>query len=188
MKVGILALQGGYIAHQQVLNQLNVDAIFVRKVQDLRGLSGLILPGGESTTILKFLMENDFLQSIVSFALAGNFLFGTCAGAILLAKEVLSPSQSSLQLVDITIQRNAYGSQLASHIGKGQYVGVDNTIDMVFIRAPRILRVGPQAHIFATYQGEPVGVQEGTCMLTTFHPELTCNTAIHEQFIALMKS
>jgi 5'-phosphate synthase pdxT subunit len=183
MRIGILALQGDFEAHSKMLQRMGISFIFVTHPKHLSGLRGLILPGGESTTLLKFLEEDDFFSALKQFAEAGRCLFGTCAGAILLAKKVIKPSQHSLKLVDVTIERNAYGRQLASHIGVGNYLHKKQNLEMVFIRAPRILQLGPSVNIFATYQDQPVGVIEDRVMLTTFHPELTSNTAIHQLFI-----
>jgi 5'-phosphate synthase pdxT subunit len=183
MKIGILAIQGDYEAHGRMLDQLHVEYLYVRRPQHLHGVDGLILPGGESTTMLKFLSENDFLQAIKNFAQTGHYLLGTCAGAILLAKTVINPTQQSLGLVNITIERNAFGRQLASHIGRGHYVFKEDPVEMVFIRAPRICAVGENVTVFASYQNEPVGVESGRCLLATFHPELTQDLSLHEYFI-----
>lgn len=187
MKIGILALQGDYEAHGQVLEHLNVEYLYIRKPEHLLSVKGLILPGGESTAMLNFLVENDFFEAIKSFATQGHFLFGTCAGAILLGKEVISPSQSSLGLLDVTIERNAFGRQLSSHIGRGNFLGKENDLDMIFIRAPRLLRVGKDVKVFATYQNQPVGVVQNNLMATTFHPELTQDYRIHQMFIDMVQ-
>jgi pyridoxal 5'-phosphate synthase pdxT subunit len=184
MKVGILAVQGNFEAHACVMRALGVAYHLVNHPKQLSGIQGLILPGGESTTMLKFLLENQFLEAIQEFALAGRCLFGTCAGAILLAKKVLNPEQVSLNLMDIIIERNAYGRQLDSQIVKGDFLGQRANLDMVFIRAPRIVNIGPGVAVFASYQQEPVGVSEQNWLLTTFHPELTASTAIHQLFIS----
>lgn len=202
MNIGILALQGDFAAHATMLQNLNASYSFVTKPEDLEVIDALILPGGESPTMLKFLQEDDFLLAIKQFA-QQHPLFGTCAGAILLAKEVTSPTQQSLGLVDITVQRNAYGRQLDSHIGMGKVrllrpsspallpqagegrkereEGQD--FEMVFIRAPKIARVGENVQVFATHHGQPVGVIDNNIMLTTFHPELSSDGSIHQFFI-----
>lgn len=188
MKIGILALQGDFQAHANVLQRLNVPFLYVYHPRDLVGLQGLILPGGESPAMLKFLLEDNFLLAIRAFAKEGGFLFGTCAGAILLAEEVINPVQTSLKLVDITIERNAFGRQLASHVGRGDYYDQANYLEMIFIRAPHICRVGEEVLVFAKYQGWPVGVLQNQCMLTTFHPELTKDNTVHQMFIDQLRS
>jgi pyridoxal 5'-phosphate synthase pdxT subunit len=184
MKVGILSVQGNYEAHARVLERLGVSFCFVKQPQHLTGLTGLILPGGESTTMLHFLQNDNFLEAIQEFALAGRCLFGTCAGAILLAKEVSKPEQTSLKLVDIAIERNAYGRQLNSQIVRGNFLDQEDNLEMVFIRAPRIIKVGASVEVFATYQGNPVGVIQQNWMLTTFHPEMTSDLSVHNLFLA----
>jgi 5'-phosphate synthase pdxT subunit len=184
MNIGIFAVQGDFEAHATMLQRLSVPYTFVTKPSQLRSIDGLILPGGESTTMLKFLTEENFLEPIQDFAKT-NCLLGTCAGAILLANKVMNPSQYSLALIDVLIERNAYGRQLASHIVWGDFGS--QKIEMVFIRAPRILEIGPEVEVFATYEGEPVGVSQGNFMLTTFHPELTENPQVHQHFISQCK-
>jgi 5'-phosphate synthase pdxT subunit len=187
MKVGILALQGDFEAHAMMLHKLRlgIDYDYITRPKQLQGLSGLILPGGESTTMLKFLRENDFFEGLNQFAVNNGYFFGTCAGAILLAKNVTGPSQESLGLIDITIERNAYGRQLDSHIGMGevQFPSEKKDVEMVFIRAPKIGSLGKDVKVFATHQGQPVGVMQGRVMVTTFHPELTEDTTIHRFFV-----
>lgn len=190
MKVGILALQGDYEAHAKVLDKLNIAYTFVRHPKHLATITGLILPGGESTTLLHLLKEDNFLEAIRDFA-DNNYLFGTCAGAILLAKEVTQSAQPSLGLIDVAVERNAYGRQLDSQIVEGSlFLDESNpvSIEMVFIRAPKITRVGSAVQVFATYQDQPVGVHNDRCMLTTFHPELTSSTLIHEYFITRLSA
>jgi 5'-phosphate synthase pdxT subunit len=184
MTIGILAVQGNYEAHARVLTHLNVAYQYIYKPDQLDQVQGLILPGGESTTMLHFLEKDGFLEAIQHFAKSDRPILGTCAGAILLAKEVSNPTQSSLQLVDVSIARNAYGRQVASCITYGEFQNVSEPLEMVFIRAPKITRVGPNVTVFATYQGDPVGVSEGQCYLTTFHPELSAdNFLIHRLFL-----
>lgn len=182
MRLGVLALQGGFDAHAERLKRLGVPWVFVTHAQQLNDVHGLILPGGESSTMLTLLEAGDFFPALIQFA-AERVLFGTCAGAILLAKKVLNPAQPSLGLINITVERNAYGRQLASHIGRGDYRGGKENFEMVFIRAPRILKLGSEVTVFASYANQPVGVIEKRCMLTTFHPELTADSAIHQLFI-----
>lgn len=183
MKVGILAVQGDFEAHAKTLGRMGIRSIYVTHPKHLSGTKGLILPGGESTTMLKFLAEDNFLEAIHAYAMEDRGLFGTCAGAILLAKKVLNPSQLSLNLIDATLERNAYGRQLSSHIGIGDYFDHKNNLEMVFIRAPRITHMGKNVLVFAQYQNMPVGIIENRIMLTTFHPELTQDTTVHKLFI-----
>lgn len=183
MKVGILALQGDYEAHARVLERLGVEWRYVRRAQDLAGIDGLILPGGESTTVLKFLEQDGFLEALRRLPAEGKPLFGTCAGAILLAKEVTGPSQLSLGLVDIGIERNAYGRQLASAVRRGRCRLKDGPMEMVFIRAPAIRRVGAGVEVLGDCNGEPVCVEQGNILIAAFHPELTSDTTLHEHFL-----
>lgn len=177
-RVGVLALQGGYAAHQAMLNAINVDSVLVREPSQLAELDGLIIPGGESTTILKLLDEN-FRASIKSWYLSGGSLLGTCAGAILAAEDV-APDQATLGLIDISVQRNGYGRQIDSTV-KTAVLSEDNSaIECVFIRAPRITRVGDQVKVLVHLDGEALCVQQQRCLVATYHPELTNDTRLHE--------
>ncbi|MCI0491223.1 MAG: pyridoxal 5'-phosphate synthase glutaminase subunit PdxT, partial [Blastocatellia bacterium] len=160
MKIGVLAVQGDFAAHARVLARLGVDYAEVRRAEDMRRLDGLIMPGGESTTMLKFLTEEGLEGPIKEFAKSGNPVFGTCAGAILLAREALNPAQTSLGLMDITVERNAYGRQVDSFISEADTVFEGGRMEAVFIRAPRICRVGPNVEVLARLAGEPVFVRE----------------------------
>lgn len=186
MKVGILALQGDFEAHARVLERLGAEPVYVRSVDDLRGVQGLILPGGESTTFLKFLEEDGFLEALRRLPREGKPLFGTCAGAILLAREVTNPPQPGLGLVDVSIERNAYGRQLASAVRRGTCRLKEGPMEMVFIRAPIIRRVGEGVQVLGTCEDVPVCVEQDRCLLSTFHPELTTDTILHEHFLQLM--
>jgi 5'-phosphate synthase pdxT subunit len=188
MKAGILAVQGDFEAHAKMLARLGVEPCFVRTPADLAGVDGLILPGGESTTHLKFLSEEGLLEAIQRFAAGGGALFGTCAGAILLAREVKNPPQPSLGLADMTVVRNAYGRQLASAVRFGQTKLKPEPLEMVFIRAPVIERVGPNVEVLAECDGRPVLVREGRVLAATFHPELTRDTTVHEAFLKLLRN
>jgi 5'-phosphate synthase pdxT subunit len=143
------------------------------------------LPGGESTTQWKFLVEEGLDKSLTAFAEKGGAIFGTCAGAILLAKEVLNPAQQSLNLIDITVIRNGYGRQLASEVRHGATAISPEPIEMVFIRAPIIERVGPEIEVLATSDGQPVLIRQGRILIATFHPELTKDTSVHEYFLCI---
>jgi len=148
----------------------------------------LILPGGESTTQLKFLLEEGLADKIVKFAERGGAIFGTCAGAILLAKDVQHPRQDSLNLMDMTVVRNAYGRQLASDVVRGPTVLKKEPLEMVFIRGPVIERAGPGVKVLAEYAGKPALVQRENILAATFHPELTDDTTVHEHFLRLAGS
>ncbi|MBI4462154.1 MAG: pyridoxal 5'-phosphate synthase glutaminase subunit PdxT [Acidobacteria bacterium] len=188
MKVGVLAIQGDFEAHAHVLERLGVEWRYVRQVADLAGLDGLILPGGESTTHLKFFDEESFAEAICKFHAEGKHLFGTCAGAILLAREVTGPAQASLGLVDISIERNAYGRQVVSGVRQGESVLTNGPVEMVFIRAPIIRRVGQGVNVLGECEGLPVAVEQSRCLLTTFHPELTSDTTFHEYFLSRLRN
>ena len=185
MKVGILAVQGDFEAHAAMLARMGVEHVFVRTPRDLQGVDAVILPGGESTTQWKFLVEEGLDKSLRDYAANGGAIFGTCAGAILLAREVRNPAQQSLGLADITVIRNAYGRQLASEVRHGETYISPEPIEMVFIRAPIIERVGPDVMVLARSQGQDVLVRQGCILIATFHPELTSNTSVHEYFIRM---
>jgi len=185
VKIGILAVQGDFEAHAAMLAQLGVETLGVKTLEDLDGCDGLILPGGESTTQLQFLQEEGLAEAIRSFAKKGGAIFGTCAGAILLAGEVLNPPQDSLNLVDMTVLRNGYGRQIASDVFRGETVLKKEPLEMVFIRGPIIERTGKGVEILAEHKGKPALVQCGNIMAATFHPELTDDTTVHEHFLNL---
>ena len=188
MKIGILAVQGDFEAHAAMLEQLGAQTAEVRTPADLEGCDGLVLPGGESTTQLKFLQEEGLADKIVKFAEHGGAIFGTCAGAILLAKDVIHPKQDSLKLMDMTVVRNAYGRQIASDVVSGTTVLKKEPLEMVFIRGPAIERAGPGVKVLAEYAGKPALVQRENIMAATFHPELTDDTTVHEHFLSMAKT
>jgi 5'-phosphate synthase pdxT subunit len=188
-RVGVLALQGDFEAHRKALERAGAEAVPVRTAADLEGLDGLVIPGGESTTMLRIMKDENLLDPLARFG-SEHPVFGTCAGAILLASAVSNPSQESLGLVDITVERNGYGRQLDSRVvrltpapefiertGPGE-------LETVFIRAPIIRRVGTTATVYATYNGDPVLVAEGRHLVATFHPELTADARVHSLFLA----
>ncbi len=186
LTIGVLALQGAYEAHAQALTTLGATARLVRLPADLAGLDGLIMPGGESTTMLKFLERLDFFDTLQDFVSATP-TFGTCAGAILLARNVEHPAQKSLGVLDITVERNAYGRQIDSTILTAPTSLPGGPLEMVFIRAPRITRTGSHVEILATRDGFPVLVREGHLLAATFHPELSADTRIHQLFIDIIR-
>ena len=185
MDVGILALQGDIQAHERALERLGLGARQVRGPEALDGLQGLILPGGESTTMWHFLRAGDFEARLRAFARAGGALFGTCAGAILLSREILNPTATGLGALDITVQRNGYGRQARSLIAMATSDLPAPPLEVVLIRAPRILRVGPGVQVRARLQDEPIWVEAGRTMATTFHPELSDELRVHQRFLAL---
>jgi pyridoxal 5'-phosphate synthase pdxT subunit len=185
MKVGILAVQGDFEAHGATLARIGVEYVFVRTPNDMDGVDAVILPGGESTTQWNFLVEEGLDKTLLAHAACGGAIFGTCAGAILLAREVRNPAQPSLGLADITVIRNGYGRQLASEVRHEATSLSPTPIEMVFIRAPIIERAGPGVQILATSGATPVLIREGRILIATFHPELTGDSFIHEYFLRL---
>ena len=182
--IGILAVQGDFALHAAALDRLGAPHFLVKHPEQLNTASGLILPGGESTTILKFFAQAGWTEAIRDFAASGKPIFGTCAGAILLAKELVDSEQDRLGLMDIAVARNAYGRQIESSVRWGKCPQLSTEpMEMVFIRAPIIRRVGPEACVLGECDGLPVLVEEGNCLCATFHPEMTSDTTIHEYFL-----
>jgi pyridoxal 5'-phosphate synthase pdxT subunit len=184
MKIGVLALQGDFDAHRRRLEELGAEVVLVKKPEQLAAMDGLVIPGGESSTFLKLLGETGF-EKLRQFV-RDKPTFGTCAGAILLAQEVENPKQGGMGAIDITVRRNAYGRQLDSSIRQGK-LG-DEPLEMVFIRAPRIERVGPGVEVLATEGSDPVVVRQGTVMAATFHPELSDDTRVHRAFLEMVSA
>jgi 5'-phosphate synthase pdxT subunit len=183
-KVGVLALQGDFEAHQKALERAGAEAVQVRTPDELNGVQGLVIPGGESTTMMKLLDETGLKQPLLNFA-GTKPVLGTCAGAILVAKEVSNPVQDALGLVDISVERNAYGRQLDSRIVSLQPDGMSGgELEAVFIRAPIIRRLGEGSRVLASYNGDPVLVEQGRHVVATFHPELTNDSRVHELFLS----
>ncbi|MGD1073423.1 MAG: pyridoxal 5'-phosphate synthase glutaminase subunit PdxT [Bryobacteraceae bacterium] len=188
-RVGVLALQGDFEAHQKALERAGAHAIQVRTAPELENLDGLIIPGGESTTILKLINLMD-LKEPLRRLVNEKPIFGTCAGAILLAKDVLNPPQESFGAVDITVERNAYGRQIESRVvqieptAEFQRRAGAGDMEAVFIRAPIIRRTGPGVRILAQYDGDPVLVEQGKHLVATFHPELTDDARVHKLFLS----
>ena len=181
-KIGVLALQGDFEAHEKALARAGAEPGQVRAAADLQYLDGLVIPGGESSTMLKLIEEEKLLEPLREFG-ERRPIFGTCAGAILLASEVVNPSQRSLGLMDIGVERNAYGRQLDSRIARLEPEGFEGNLEAVFIRAPIIRRVGENVKVLARYQGDPVLVEQGRHLVATFHPELTEDSRIHRMFL-----
>ncbi len=184
--IGVLAIQGDYAAHAAALTEAGAEPVLVRTPEELTRLDGLIIPGGESTTMLKFLERGAFLDSLKNFA-ETKPTFGTCAGCILLAKEVLHPPQASLGVFDATVERNAYGRQIDSAIITHETSLPGGPLEMVYIRAPRITQVSKDAEVLADRDGFPVLVRQGKLMAATFHPELSEDRRVHRFFVDLVR-
>jgi pyridoxal 5'-phosphate synthase pdxT subunit len=187
MKIGVLAIQGDYEAHKARLEQLGAEVTLVRKPEQLDAIDGIVIPGGESSTFLNFLAERGFLEKLRDFV-STKPTFGTCAGAILLAKHVENPPQQSLEAMDIRIRRNAYGRQLESSIREAQSTLGKKPLEMVFIRAPKIVGTGKSVEVLATAGDDPVLVRQGKILAATFHPELSDDTRVHQEFVKMVKN
>lgn len=185
--IGILALQGAFDAHAKMLQSLGVTTQLVRSPDQLAGVNGVVLPGGESTTFLKHLERAGFFEILGTYA-ATHPTFGTCAGLILLAKEVLSPAQRSLGILDVTVERNAYGRQNESCIFEANTSLPGGPIEMMYIRAPRITQIGNGVEVLAERDGFPTLVRQDHLLAATFHPELSRDTRVHQLFVDSVKS
>ncbi|HXW91230.1 MAG TPA: pyridoxal 5'-phosphate synthase glutaminase subunit PdxT [Terriglobales bacterium] len=183
MKIGVLALQGDFDAHRKRLEELGAEVVLVKNPEQLDAIDGLVIPGGESSTFLKLLGEPG-LEKLKRFSRVKP-TFGTCAGAILLAHEVENPKQAGLGALDIRIRRNAYGRQVDSSIRQGRFGA--SPLEMVFIRAPKIERIGPDVEVLATEGSDPVAVRQGKVMAATFHPELSADKRVHQAFLHLVE-
>jgi len=182
--IGVLAIQGDFAMHAKMLGRIGAPYKLVKHASQLAEVSGLIMPGGESTTMLKFFSKEGMGEAIKEFVAGGRPVFGTCAGAILLAKEVLNPAQERLGLLDITIERNAYGRQVDSSVHQGECPELSpRPVEMVFIRAPIIRPVGEAVRVLGRCGGLPVLVEQGDVLAATFHPELTEDETVHRYFI-----
>ncbi len=186
MKIGVLALQGDFDAHRRRLEELGAKVVLVRKPAQFDELDGLVIPGGESTTFLK-LIDERFFRKLDEFV-HSKPTFGTCAGAIMLARQVENPHQPGLDALDITIRRNAYGRQIDSSIVEAPTALGGGPLEMVFIRAPRIERVGEGVEVLARRGDDPVLVRKGSVMAATFHPELSADSRVHAEFLKLVKN
>jgi 5'-phosphate synthase pdxT subunit len=188
-KVGVLSLQGDFAAHGRALERAGAEPVFVREREQLDQIDGLIIPGGESTTMLKLLRYENLFDDLAEFG-RRKPMFGTCAGAILMAKDVTNPAQESLDLVDISIERNAYGRQIDSRVVNLDPVAdfqkrtAPGKLEAVFIRAPIIRRVENGVRVLAEYDGDPVLIEEGQHLVATFHPELTGDPRVHSLFLS----
>ena len=188
-KVGVLSLQGDFAAHGAALERAGAEAVFVREPAQFHALDGLVIPGGESTTMLKLMAyEPGLFDALREFG-GSKPVFGTCAGAILMAGEVSNPPQESFGLMDIAVERNAYGRQIDSRVTEVdtepefERRTAPGKLEAVFIRAPIIRRVGPSARVLIRYHGDPILVEEGHHLAATFHPELTADSRVHSLFL-----
>jgi len=190
-RLGVLAIQGDFAAHMAALREAGAEVCEVRKADELRRVDGLVIPGGESTTLLKFILnpELGYLKAFQEFHQARKPIFGTCAGLILVAKDVTNPAQFSFGFIDVGVERNAYGRQKESFetVGEGYLEGTAKPLKMVFIRAPRLTRLGDKVDLLATWHEEPVMARQGNILVATFHPELSGDLTVHEYFLEMVK-
>ncbi len=186
--VAVLALQGDFEAHRKALDEIGVSSFEAKRPADLSGAEGLILPGGESTTLWKFFEMEPWEEAFRAFAASGRPILGTCAGAIVLAREVENPAQKGLSLMDISVERNAYGRQLDSFIAEVSCPALGDPMPAVFIRAPKILRAGPGVEILGRRGDEPVLARQGRIVAATFHPELTSDRRLHRVLFSTEQS
>lgn len=187
INIGVLGLQGGFLEHLHILSALNVNGKIIKYPEELDDIQGLIIPGGESTTLDR-LIDDEFREKIVNFAKEGKPIFGTCAGAIILAKKIIDGTQwqKPLGLIDIEVKRNAYGRQRDSFDAVINIPSLGTLIRAVFIRAPEIVNLGPKVKELANFEELPILVQENNILVSTFHPELSSNTAVHRYFLSLI--
>lgn len=186
-RIGVLAIQGDYAAHAAALERSGAEPSEIRKPEELFAVDGLILPGGESTTMLKFLERMELFDALRDFC-STKPVFGTCAGAILLAREVRNPHQRSLGILDAVVERNAYGRQIDSTILAAPTALPGGPLEMVFIRAPRIAFIGPEVQSLATREGAPTLVRQGRILAATFHPELSRDDRVHKLFVDIVST
>ncbi len=185
-RIGVLALQGDFAAHAAALRECGAEPVLIRRPEELSDIDGLIIPGGESSTFLKFLERDGFLDALKEF-IARKPSFGTCAGCILLATEVLHPAQASLGALNATVERNAYGRQVDSSIETAGTALGDVPLEMVYIRAPRIVKTGAGVQVLAEREGFPVLVRQGDLLAATFHPELSSDRRVHRYFVDMVR-
>jgi 5'-phosphate synthase pdxT subunit len=185
IKIGVLALQGAVAEHIRSLQQAGAEAVAVKRVEQLSELHGLVIPGGESTTIGKLMRKYGFIEAIRQFAADGKPIFGTCAGLIVLAQRIDGGEEAHLGLMDMTVVRNAFGRQRESFETDLEVAGLDRPLRAVFIRAPLIKEVGPDVEVLSVYKGEIVAARQNRLLACSFHPELTDDSALHAYFVAM---
>jgi 5'-phosphate synthase pdxT subunit len=183
MAFGVLALQGDFAAHASLLGALGETAVLMRKTADLHGMRGVVLPGGESTALLRLMAGEPWFEALRAFHAGGGALLGTCAGAILLARRIDGSQQPSLGVLDVTVARNAYGRQVESFEAQLEAPELGGPLRGIFIRAPRFTAVGAGVEVLARLDGEPVLVRQGRTLAATFHPEITGDARVHRLFV-----
>lgn len=188
MKIGVLALQGAVTEHIRSVERAGAEGLAVKQVEQLDELDGLILPGGESTTIGKLMRKYGFMQPIRDFAAKGKPVFGTCAGLIVMAERISGQEEAHLELMDMTVSRNAFGRQRESFETDLPVKGIDETVRAVFIRAPLIESVGEQVEVLSKYKGEIVTARQGNLLACSYHPELTDDYRLHSYFVDMTQS
>jgi 5'-phosphate synthase pdxT subunit len=189
VRIGVLALQGSFDAHARSLRSAGAEPVEVRRVTELRDLAGLVIPGGESTTLLNLMQDEPWFDALERFHRDGGALFGTCAGAILLSRKVVAPSQPSLGLLDASIERNGYGRQVDSFETEIEIPALGGQpVPVAFIRAPRFKRTGAGVTVLAEIDGEPVLVREGRVLAGTFHTELGTDDRLHRYFMEMAQA
>lgn len=184
-RIGVLALQGDFDAHARALRSAGAETLEVRRCAELSGLDGLVLPGGESTTLLNLMADEPWSAELRGFHRGGGAILGTCAGAILLAREVRNPAQESLGLLDAVVERNSFGRQADSFEARVEAPALGGAVEALFIRAPRFVALGARVEVLGRLRGEPVLVRDGSVVAATFHPELTADGSLHRFFVAL---
>lgn len=187
MRVGVLALQGDFAAHERALSRIDITGVEVRLPQDVADLDGLILPGGESTTLIRLMTVYGMVKGVQEFHDRGGCLFGTCAGSILLASDIQNSEQFRFGFLDMTVERNGYGRQVHSFEADVPVTGESAPLHAIFIRAPKILSVGPNVNVLAEWDGHPVAARTEQILVTTFHPELTDDVRMHRIFADMIK-
>jgi 5'-phosphate synthase pdxT subunit len=187
MKIGVLALQGAVAEHIRGIEQAGAEGVIVKRTEQLGDIEGIIIPGGESTTIGKLMRTYGFIDALREFSASGKPIFGTCAGLIVIAKEITEQPEAHLELMDITVARNAFGRQRESFETDLPIKGIDENVRAVFIRAPLIEKVGPGVDVLATYNGQIVAAQQGHLLAASFHPELTDDFRMHSYFLDMVK-
>lgn len=188
MKVGVLALQGAVKEHIRSIELAGAEGLSVKRIEELADVQGLIIPGGESTTIGKLMRKYGFIEAIREFSAAGKPIFGTCAGLILLAERIEGQDEAHLELMDITVARNAFGRQRESFETDLSVKGIDELVRAVFIRAPLITSVGDQVEVLSTYQDEVVTARQGHLLVSSYHPELTDDYRLHQYFVDMIRA
>lgn len=188
MKIGVLAMQGAYDEHISILKSLEVQTVEIRNKEDLKEIDGLIIPGGESTTMGKLIRTLDIYDDLKEKIESGLPVWGTCAGMILLAKSIYEDNTKHLATMDIEVRRNAYGRQLGSFDTKSFVKGIGEDIEMIFIRAPYIESVGKKVEVLSVIDGNIVAAKENNMLVTSFHPELTEDNRVHKYFVNMVKN